>query len=240
MSGPPFVDCPRGPRQNKCLFSFNPWPLSKFIDRKLRQSQVPTTTERGQSRTVSLTLSLQCPLPTTPCGQCRLHTSPGLSLVLGDSIGNILQMAEKWDGQDFRGVRAWRSSPLCGFYRGGRSISSGQGQPQDDLSRPLGVVGGAAITTLERLREGVGSKGRSPTELNCSMKGLFSKGRGPGGGAQDCSGLAAASLLGLPLGRGASSLCPLCSPSHPKGNAPCTHSALARLQQVLTWPFWDC
>ena len=89
MSGPPFVDHPRGPRQNKCLFSLNPWPLSKFIDRKLRRSQVPTTTARGQSRILSLALSLQCPLPTTPCGLCHLHTSPGLSLVLGDSIVNI-------------------------------------------------------------------------------------------------------------------------------------------------------
>lgn len=61
-------------------------------------------------------------------------------------------MTEKWDQQDFRGVRGWRSSPLCGPCLGWKAYTSWvQGQPQNDLGRPLGVVGGAAITTLGQL-----------------------------------------------------------------------------------------
>jgi len=62
---------------------------------------------------------------------------------------------------------------------------------------------------------GRGAREGAPLSLNREMKGLVSKGPGPaegGGDAQDCSGLAAVSLLGLHLGRAASSLCPLCTP----------------------------
>lgn len=58
-------------------------------------------------------------------------------------------------------------------------------------------------------------------------------------GGQDCSGLAAASLLGLPLGKAASPFTPSAAPSHPQRKCPIHTFQTGGLQQVLTWPFRD-